>query len=714
MAKRKVSSKKTASTVPCVAALPRQVQAILDENDRRNEAISTKFNPVTGEGSVGKRKEVTIKGFPYETMWLPLAMLKNPLVKKLIKAGSLKDFITRELKAEDTPRQREVVVDMFNRVRNRHDFPYWAATLVKIQSKTPGEGEILFRLTRPQRKFVERLEEKRLAGKPIRFILLKARQWGGSTTSQLYMAWLQLVHKVGLNSAIISQTKKTSFAIKDMFDRALKSYPVEMLHEPGEQFDPGEPKMTNVGLSGDFKRIPQRDCTITIASYEAPDAVRGGAYALVHCSEVGLWKPTDSKTPDDVVGSVSGIPTIPYTMIVYESTAKGSGNFFHREYQAAKDGKSQFDAVFVSWIDIDLYRLDFENGQERAEFAQHLYDNRSNAEVKSNREEPGTYLWRLWNMGATLEGLHWYVTERSGKDEHAVMASEYPSDDIEAFTFSGRKVFDDEDVERLKATCKPPRFKGDIYGARNEGEGCLDGLRIIKEQHGSLWVWDDVEPDDEQERVTDRYLVVVDVCKGLTAKADYSVITVFDRLWMIEGGNPTVVAQWRGHIEMDKLAWKAAQVAEYYNHALLVIESNTLETNNTRSEAEYILTLVRDVYDNLYARKTENANADVKEKPPVKYGFHTNVKTKGDIIVNLQTVVREGLYTERDERCLEEYMVYIQNEKGVFEAPAGFHDDILMTRAIGMWVCLFEMDRPRIRKRKQPQQGSDPVTAATI
>lgn len=691
------------------------IEDILQENARRNKANSAKFNPVTGEGSVGERKEVRINEFPIERLWLPVPMLEVPLVKKLVKRGSLKAFIEKELKQEDTDEQRRLVVDMFNRVRYRHDFPFWAIALVKIQSKTPGEGEIPFRLTRPQRRFVERLEEKRLAGKPIRFILLKARQWGGSTTSQLYMAWLQLVHKVGLNSAIISQTKKTSFTIKDMFDRALKSYPVEMLHHLGEQYDPDEPKMVNVGLSGDFKRIPQRDCTITIASYEAPDALRGGSYALVHCSEVGLWKPTDSKTPDDVVGSVSGVASMPYTMIIYESTAKGSGNFFHREYMAAKDNKSQFDALFVSWFDIDLYRLEFEDEEEIAEFAKLLYDNRLSEEPASSRKEPGSYLWRLWNLGATLEGIKWYINERSGRDEHAVMASEFPSDDKEAFTFSGRKVFADEDIEQLRASCRPPKFKGEIYGARNEGEGCLDNLRIVKEEHGNLWVWQDVEPDDEQEKVSDRYLVVVDVCKGVTAKADYAVIAVFDRLWMIEGGNPTIVAQWRGHIDMDKLAWKSAQVAEYYNHALLVIESNTLETNNTRSKAEYILTLVRDQYDNLYARKTENANNDIKEKPPVKYGFHTNVKTKGDIIENLQTVVREVLYTERDERCLDEYAVYIENEKGAYEAPPGFHDDILMTRAIGMWICFFDMPRPKIRKIKQATDtGGTTITAATI
>ena len=51
----------------------------------------------------------------------------------------------------------------------------------KIKNKKVGEPDCLFRLTYPQRKFVSLLEGMRLQNKPIRVILLKARQWGGST-----------------------------------------------------------------------------------------------------------------------------------------------------------------------------------------------------------------------------------------------------------------------------------------------------------------------------------------------------------------------------------------------------------------------------------------------------------------------------------------------------------------------------------------------------
>lgn len=165
---------------------------------------------------------------------------------------------------------------------------------------------------------------------------------------------------------------------------------------------------------------------------------------------------------------------------------------------------------------------------------------------------------------------------------------------------------------------------------------------------------------------------------------------------------------------MDKLAWKAVQVAEYYNHALLVIESNTLETNNTKGESEYILNLVREVYDNLYARK--QSAEDIKAKAPLKYGYHTNTLTKPVLIHNLRTVIREHLYTERCEECLDEYHTYIETEKGGYEAMEGYHDDRLMTRAIGMQVCFHEMDLPQIVKKVVPRKYAQHniISAATM
>lgn len=691
------------------------ISKILQENERRRAIVFAPFNPITGEGSIGQRVAFTVSDYPIPTQYLPVEMMDEPFVKSLSKAGSVDAFIRDALMLPVTDEARDKVVEEFIRIRQKHDYPFWAAMFAYIKRKGGGT-DVLFRLNRPQRKLIKRLEKMRKAGKPIRLILLKARQWGGSTAIQIYMAWLQLVHEVGLNSLIIAHQGTGSDEIKDMFDRMIKSYLVEMLHELGDAYAPNEPKMVGVGKSGNIFRVPQRNCKIKIGTAERPNSCRGGDYNLVHLSEVALWKETDGKKPEDIVRSAcSGILLRPYTMIVYESTPNGVGNFFHKEYLAAKKGLSQFEAMFVAWFEIEQYELPFENEAEKYEFAKKLFANRRNEEIKSDREEPGTYLWRLWEKGATLEAIHWYVSERSKYTNHGDMASEYPSDDIEAFTYSGRKVFSSEDVEQFRPACRAPRWIGEIYGSADEGEKAIEGLRFKKEADGRLFMWHDVERSDIEE-VTDRYLVVVDVCKGHTKNADFADILVIDRLFMMDGEPPVVAAEWHGHIDMDKLAWKATQVAAYYNNALLVIESNTLETNNTKGEAEYILTLIHEVYGRqLYARK--QSAEDIRQGLPKKYGYHTNPLTKKVVIYNLKVVIRERLYIEREEACLDEYLTYVETENNVFEAMEGYHDDRLMTRAIGMQVCYHEMELPRIVKRVNNINASlvqRPVSAATI
>ena len=78
--------------------------------------------------------------------------------------------------------------------------------------------------------------------------------------------------------------------------------------------------------------------------------------------------------------------------------------------------------------------------------------------------------------------------------------------------------------------------------------------------------------------------------------------------------------------------------------------------------------------------------------------------------------VREQSYVERDARCLDEYITYERKQNGAYGAIIGKHDDLLMTRAIGVHICFNEMDIPTIvrRKRTGHRRKRRTVTEATI
>ena len=111
------------------------VSNIVAENDKRRDEMFSRFNPITGEGSVGERVVVCIPDFPLKKLWLPKAMADNTLVNGLVKHKGIDGFLRNVMDVEPTPEGREAVLDRFVRLRCLHDFPFWAATFVYIKIK---------------------------------------------------------------------------------------------------------------------------------------------------------------------------------------------------------------------------------------------------------------------------------------------------------------------------------------------------------------------------------------------------------------------------------------------------------------------------------------------------------------------------------------------------------------------------------------------------
>ena len=171
------------------------VQELIEEDKQRVSVIRAEFEPIKGINAVGERKHINIPDlYPYD-MHLPLPMLEVKLVKEILKAGGI-DLFCQSRYGDYSPQLREMVVRQFYKIRAKHDFCFCAYAFYKIKNKEGGKN-IPFKLTYPQRYLLGVLEEMRLKGEPIRIILLKARQWGGSTLVQLYISWIQLFWKEG-------------------------------------------------------------------------------------------------------------------------------------------------------------------------------------------------------------------------------------------------------------------------------------------------------------------------------------------------------------------------------------------------------------------------------------------------------------------------------------------------------------------------------------
>lgn len=357
--------------------------AVLEENRRRRMAMAVEYDPVAGIGCCGRR--VVLQSGER----VPEAMVADPGYRPGLPAVEVA------------------------RLRCRHDFEYWAATCVMIKDKITGRDTPLV-LNRPQRRVASILEEQRRSGAPIRLIMLKARQWGGSTLVQMYMAWIQTVHRTNWHSLICAHVKDTSSSIRGIYTKMLASYPPELWEGDAE------PRFTAFERSANTRLIAGRGCRVTLGSSENQEAVRGSDYAMAHLSEVAFWSDTRMRSPEGFVRAICGsVARAPYTLIVMESTANGVGNFFHTEWlRACSPQGSDKTPVFVPWHEIEIYA-------ETPVDPRRLWDGMDD------------YERALWQRGLTLEQICWYHNKRREYPAHRLMMAEYPTTDVEAFANTG-------------------------------------------------------------------------------------------------------------------------------------------------------------------------------------------------------------------------------------------------------------------------------------
>ena len=640
-------------------------------NKERLAVIRQPYNPITGEGSTSvPRTKVQIADFPIPELWLPDEFLQTGFCKMIVELG-LRGYLQLTLNMEYNDTNANILFTEFCKERFKYDFEFWAYNCALISPKGGG-ADIPFFLNRAQRFYLKKLEELRMAGKPIDIILLKARQWGGSTLTQIYMLWIQIVHKRNWNSVICGDVESQSKIVTGMLNKVLDNYPT---------WATGGVQLESKPYEGSAKtRIMEySQCMYSVGSAQKPESLRSQNISMAHLTEVGLWKDTAGKTPEDLVQSIFGsILDGPCTVKVLESTAKGVGNYFHRTWLAATKGENNFNPVFIPWFMIDMY------SEKLLEVDYYKVYNSFNE-----------YEMWVFEIGATFEAIMWYRNKKKSMADEWRMCSEYPSTPQEAFQSTGRRYFPLKYVENARATCCDACFFGEFVGEDVKGPHALKDIHFeeapvkLHKKDNVLWVW--MKPDNSV-RYEYRYVVAVDI-GGTGDTADYSSITILDRLPMIEvGGVPEKVAEWHGHIEHDLLIWKAAQIAEAYGHATLVVESNTLETEGTEGDNfEYVLDEIVEYYDNLYCRTSAE---QIRKGMPARYGFHTNSKTKPMVLNRLKASMRDGGYIERCiETTYEMDTFEIKQDGKQTGAVEGCHDDRVMSTAINVHVC-YELPLP--------------------
>lgn len=686
------------------------VNSILEENEKRWKTLKADYNPVTGEGLPGDRVKLEIPDFAIPVQYVPRRMLRNKFVHEIIKAGSIAQFLKDHPDDPKINSPHKVEVEL-RKIRHRYDFPFWAYFCFPIIGKEG--GQIRFKLNLAQLELEQAVEEKIEAEEPIDIILVKARQFGGSTYFIAKQTWILTKLDNYHSFVIAAHLNSASENIQRMMKYAIRRYPAWDLGLD----ETDSLSMMPVGKTGAAYAIKNSrgeqvlPGLIYIGSSQSPDSIRSAAVFGAHYSETAFWKDTQEYSPEKLIASISGsILKRPLSMQCMESTAKSSDDFFHDVYMAAKKGQSSYKAIFIPWYHIPHDTIPI---KDKKKFIKELIDHKDDETPYGRWQDSGKHYWWLWTLGATLEGINWYKYKRLDYTTYAQMANEAPTNDVEAFQAAGSHVFDIYKVEALRKYCKKPFKTGNLISNNRRDKGVLKGIKFIEQNNGNLNIWE--FPDDTP--VSNRYIVSVDI-GGSGPNSDYHSVRVMDRLMMMPefNGRPNVVAEMHYHCPRADLVYDAIRLAEWYNHALLVIESNTLEMNdpsrNTEGDgSQFILDQAAELYTNLYAR--ESPADQIIEGAPKRWGFQTNAKTKPMIIDFAQWCISERAWEEPSELCLDEFSMYVV-ENNKFTAPKGRHDDIIMSQMINLWVCFHEMPLPKFIDRNNRNSGIKEKTLANI
>lgn len=516
----------------------------------------------------------------------------------------------------------------------RADFYLYCEKNLRITSK---KGELIkLRPNVAQRKLIDAVMKDLSMGRPVRYIVLKARQMGLSTIIEALCFWWAATHKY-VSAAIVAQDSEAAGVIYQMFQRYYDN--------TAQEFKPVTKYYTKNDLTFDDENGKGLKSQIRTMVAKKGATGRGQMNRFVHGSEVAFWEGGS----EIVAGLLQTVPLLPETFIFLESTANGMGGYFYDEWQYAKKGESSFNPFFFAWHEHPEYELNVPSKWGS-------YDGEERELLRIFKELK--YPQSTWKRK-----LQWRRTKmKEFRSDPEKFYQEYPLNDMEAFISTGRPVFDPKVLIKMDQKASNTKFEWIELTGSNK-----NNIKSVKVDQGSMKVW-------ERPIKNEKYVIGGDVAEGKEVAAngkegDYSVLTVIKR------SNNQVVARWRGHIDPDKFGDVACQVGWWYNEATVAIEVNNQG-----------LSTVQRIRDKLYKRMymRERGADELFDETTSKMGWRTDKSSKFIMIAELAKFIRDGVIIDTDTVAIREYMTYVRDDSGRTNAQEGHHDDCVMSTAIAV------------------------------
>lgn len=490
----------------------------------------------------------------------------------------------------------------------------------------------------PQMKLYNIIKSQKQQHKPVRVIILKARQMGFSTLTESII-FKETATKMNIRSGIIAHTEESTSNLFNMSKLMYENLPQSL--KPCKKASNAKEiifdKENGKGLKSKIKCMTAGGNGIG----------RSDTFNNLHLSELAFWEGDKKST---LTGVFQAVPNNENTMIIIESTANGY-EYFKELWDKAVAKENDYIPLFVGWNELKEYKMKYTGFRLTEEELQ----------LKE--------LYKLTNE--QLEWRRWCIKNNCGGDIKQ-FKQEYPINPEEAFISTGDCIFDKEIIiNRLQKIPNPIRTGYFLYDYDDtlpaRGEKNIYGELYQKNKISNIRWQEDKNGYIKIFKIPKQLIDTKFAIGGDTSGEGSDYFTGH----VVDAKTGEQVAKLRHKLDADLYTRQMYCLGLFYKNALIGIESNF--------DSFPIRELTRLGYDNQYIREKIDEYTGRKEK---KFGFRTTTTTRPTILSNLVMLVREEAEKINDQNTLKEMLTFVKNEKGKAEALQGAHDDDVMGLAI--------------------------------
>lgn len=343
------------------------------------------------------------------------------------------------------------------KTRCANDYPFFAATCLKIAHKEAAAGEGLKPLIfNEAQKYAHMRIEAQLKEKGyIRAMVLKGRQQGISTYTGGRFYW-RTTHGPGRRCFIMthqSDATENLFAIVDRYHQ--NNHP---LLQP------------TIGVSNAKKlEFVNLDSFYSVSTAGSRGAGRSATIHYLHASEMAFWE-NDKK---HLAGLFQAVPKVAGTEVIIESTANGPQGEFYRMWQDAEAGRGDYIAIFIPWFWQSEYEEPLSEGFRLSDSKEDVPAGEL-SEYEYSKVYKITERKMLWRRNKIIELGYWKFKQ------------EYPATAAEAFQMSGEEsIFKLSSI--IKARKRDIAPNGDLVIGIDPSHGKGDPMAIMRRRTRTMY-----------------------------------------------------------------------------------------------------------------------------------------------------------------------------------------------------------------------------------